>query len=522
MKHTTNSSSSSGSYRRRLTLAATIGIASALLGAAAGCGNRGGEQAKASPAPGAPGAAAAQQVSASPVRVGTSQERSVERAISVTGSVQALKTVNLAPKLSARVVSIAGREGNTVSAGQVVVQQETADLKRQVEQARANLQAAQARVAQAETTARLQVTQNDTGVRNAEEQLRSARAQLALAKKPQRTQEVAVAENNVAQAQANYDRARVDRDRYATLVKEGAVAQSVYDQYATQEQVARAALDSAKQQLAIAREGGRAETVRQSESAVAQAEQQVRLARANRQQVDVRQDEVKAARAAVAQARAALGVAQQALSDASVRSPIDGVIADRMTEPGQLASPGSPVLQIVDLSTVYFEAQVAETDLAAVRPGQPVSVRIAAFPGRTFAGRVQRIYPTGSTQSRTFVARIVVPNSGSALKPGLFARGSVVAEKRESVVVPRDAVLLTLDGDQDPNAPQTGRVFVVDDGVARERKVTLGLSTPDGLSVEVSGVEPGRQVVVSGQRALKDGDPVTVQQNSATQTAALR
>jgi RND family efflux transporter, MFP subunit len=505
---------------RRVGLAVTFGLSALLVTAGVGCGGK--QEPEASPTPPA-GQPAAR--TASPVRVAAAAQRTVERTVSATGSLQALKAVDLAPKITARVLSVAGREGEAVRVGQVVVQQETADLERQVAQAQANVQSAQARLAQAETNARLQVTQSDTGVRNAEEQLRSARAQLELARRPQRSQEVAVAENAVAQAQAQYDRARVDRERYQQLLKEGAVAQSVFDQYETQEKVAQAALKSAQEQLSIAREGGRTESVRQAQSAVAQAEQQLRLARANRQQVNVRQDEVRAARAAVAQARAALGVAQQAVADAAVRSPINGVIAERMTEPGQLAAPGAPVLRLVDLSTVYFEAQVAETDLTAVRPGQPVVVRIDAFPGRTFAGKVQRVDPTGDTRSRTFVARIVVPNEGNTLKPGLYARGNVVAERKQSVVVPRDAILLTnVDSNKpDPNAPAQGRLFVVENGVARERKVILGLTTPDGLSVEVNGVDPNATVVVSGQRSLSDGDPVTIQQApSATQQTASR
>jgi HlyD family secretion protein len=507
------------------TALAVTALATLLL---AGCGNKGGDAAKKEGGEagggGAPAAGATQDAAAvaTPVRITAAKQDIVTRTVPVTGSVSALQTVDLSAKIAGRVVSVEGREGTRVSKGEIIVQQDTSDLNNQLQQAQANLQAsqanlrtAQARLTQAETQARLQVSTSNIGVRDAEEQLRAAQAQLALAKQPQRSQEVAVAENAVKQAQANYDKAKSDRERYDNLVKEGAAAQITLDQYINQERVTKAALDSAQQQLDIAKTGGRTESIQQSQAEVARAQAAVRLAKANKGQIDVRQDDIKAARAAVAQAnatiaqnQAAIRIAQQAVADAAIRSPIDGVVATRSTEPGQMAAPGTAVMQLVALNTVFFEAQVPETNLSSIKVDQPVVVRLDAYPGKTFTGKVARIYPTGSTSSRTFNVRVNLPNDTGMLRPGLFARGEVIAERRRGTVVPKDAVI-----------SNEGKftVFVANNnGTAEQRDVKVGVQTTDTTEI-VSGVRPGEQVIVAGQNTLKDGGKIDIKTGSGAQ-----
>ncbi|MBC8135212.1 MAG: efflux RND transporter periplasmic adaptor subunit [Fibrella sp.] len=443
----------------------------------------------------------------SPVQVETARSETVLRIVPVTGSLIALQTVELLPKISARVVSLSGREGDAVRAGQVVAQLDTADLERQVEQARSNVETVRSRLSQAETNYKTQLTTSDVAIQDAQEALRGAQAQLALTRRPQRSQEVIVAENNVKQAQANFDKAKSDRVRYESLFKEGATAAITLDQYVTQEKVALASLDSAKQQLTIAREGGRTENISAQEAQVARSRQALRQAQANRANVSVRRDDIESARASLTQAQSALAVAQQAVRDASLRSPINGVIADRKIEPGQLAALGSSVAQIVALETVYFEAQINEQDVSRVRQGQTVQVKLDAYPDRTFSGKVAKVFPTGSLTGRTFFAAVRIANSGGVLRPGLFARGEIVTERRpNSITAPVEAII------RDPESETRARVFTIADGVAQEQTVTLGIPSPDGRRVEVQGVQPGSQIVVAGQRALKDGDRVTAEE----------
>lgn len=506
--------------KRYISLAALFAVTLTL---SAGCKKPGGGEASGANDKGAASAKGGDNAkpaadAATPVRVTTAKMQTVTRAVPVTGNIAALRTVALAPKITARILSVAGREGQTVKRGQVVVQQDTSDLQIQLQQSVANAEAASARLLQSQTQVRLQEAQSSAGVADAQQALNAAQAQLSLAKRPQRTQEVNVAQNAVAQAQANYDRAKADRERYESLVKEGAAAQITLDQYVTQEEVARAALNTAKQQQELARIGGREESVRNAQTAVRRAEAQLRLARANRQQNQVRRDEVVGAQAAVAQAQAQAAAVRQQIRDASIISPIDGVISARSTEPGSLASPTSAVLTIVALDSVYFEAQVPETDVSTLRQGFPVTVRADAFPNRTFTGKIARILPTANTSSRAFVVRVEIPNGGRLLRPGLYARGEVIAEQRQGIVIPKDA--LVSGGEQGGFA-----VFVAENGgKAVRRTIKVGIQTAETAEV-TSGVRNGEQVIVAGQDGLRDGAPIRVQQsgdaNAPQQAASL-
>ena len=97
------------------------------------------------------------------------------------------------------------------------------------------------------------------------------------------------------------------------------------------------------------------------------------------------------------------------------------MISKRSAEPGQLAGPSAAVLTVISLDSVFFEAQVPETDIGALRIGQTVEVSVDAFPGQKFPGRVAKIYPSGSTSSRSFVVRVAVPNRDGRLRPAMFA-----------------------------------------------------------------------------------------------------
>jgi len=166
-------------------------------------------------------------------------------------------------------------------------------------------------------------------------------------------------------------------------------------------------------------------------------------------------------------------------------------------------------LRIVNLNAIFFEARVSETEVRYVRVGQPVTVTVDAYPGKTFRGVVSRIYPVGSEGSRDFIVRVDMRNEGGLLKPQMFARGEILVDVHRNVVlIPKDA-LLTQDGKR--------VVFVVKEGVARRIVVQTGYI--NGTNAEVRGVPAGAQVVVQGQENLRDGDKVRVEQ---LQTAEAR
>ncbi len=170
-------------------------------------------------------------------------------------------------------------------------------------------------------------------------------------------------------------------------------------------------------------EGGRREDVSSAQAQVEVAEGQVRDATANAAQTRVKEKDVLAARAALAQAQAALDTARRQFSNTYIRSPLSGVVSSREADPGQVVSPGQVLANVVDLASIYLKGDVPERYLASVTPGQPVQVQIEALAGRTFPGTVTEVYPAGSTTNRNFSVRISLASEQTAIRPGMAASG---------------------------------------------------------------------------------------------------
>jgi HlyD family secretion protein len=434
------------------------------------------------------------------VVVSTAHTGSMPSIVEVSGDIKALKTALLSAKISGRVISVPRREGDRVSAGAVVVQQDTSDLSAQAQQADAALSGAQARLSQAITSAGVSGPQIESQIAQAKAGLDSAKARLRMVKAGARTQERAQAQNAVVQAKANYDNAKADLERMRSMHEQGAISPRQWDTAQTQYQLAAAQYDSAKQQLSLIEAGAREEEIESAEKAVVQAEEALHFAESNRSQKALREEDVKSAKAGVVQAKAALAYARQQLANASIRTPIAGTVSQRVTEPGQMASPGVPLIEVVALDSVYFEATVSEMDVDRVRTGQPVQVEVDALPGRKFQGTVQKILPTADPKSRQFTARIAVPNRAGDLRPGMFARGSIeVARHRNVVIIPKDALISNGTGQA---------VYILRGSAAKLAPVITRFESRE--EAEVTGVSAGEQLVVVGQDKLSDGVKVHV------------
>jgi Cu(I)/Ag(I) efflux system membrane fusion protein len=172
-------------------------------------------------------------------------------------------------------------------------------------------------------------------------------------------------------------------------------------------------------------------------------------------------------------------------------APISGVIAELGVREGMTVMPGATLFRIVDLSTVWVNAEVPEMQAAAVRPGARVEARVAAYPETTFQGRVGAILPEVNATTRTLRARIELANPGGRLKPGMFASLAFAGEQStETVLVPSEAVI------------RTGQrsVVIVDTGKGRFRATPVELGFESGGQSEIrKGLKPGDKVVLSGQ-----------------------
>jgi len=207
----------------------------------------------------------------------------------------------------------------------------------------------------------------------------------------------------------------------------------------------------------------------------------------------------------------------------AITAPADGVVIDKPAQEGVRIGPGDALYRTADLSTVWLIAQVQEQDLAAVQPGQMAKASFVAFPGRTFEGRVDFIYPTLSAETRTARVRIVIPNQDGMLRAAMYANVQIEAAGNAGAVlaVPSSAVI-------DNGVRQ---VVLIDRGEGRfePRRVQLGTHGNDWVQV-ISGVAAGDKVVVGAnflidaesnlRAALQGFSAGTGDKPQATQTGA--
>ena len=361
--------------------------------------------------------------------------RDLPRFVEATGSLAADEQTDVAPTVGGRVVSVGVDLGSYVQKGQVIAQLDAGDARLRLDQARAALAQANSAVAQAEARIGLAPGQRFDPARVAE-----ARA-----------------------ARAAYDLAEKNLRRYEQLLESGDVARAAYDQQ-------RAQRDQLREQY---------------QAALTQANQSYAA--------------VQTARAAARAAQVAVEQAQKGVRDVTVYSPISGYVADRPADVGEFVSTGSKIATVVRTNPLRVRIDIPEQAISAVRPGQGVSVSVSTYPDRSFSGRVARVSPNVSQQSRTLVVEAEVENGQNLLKPGQFATVRVLLpESDPAVLVPARAV--RSDG-------TTARVFVIRDGVAHERLVATGRR--DGDLIEVRGnVSADEPVATSNVERLAEGVPV--------------
>lgn len=465
------------------------------------------------------------------VSVAKAERRTIIKQLDVTGSLVAQNDVMVGARTGGKLASVHVREGDQVAAGQIVAAMDAVDFQAQIESAQANVAAALTRQAQAEALAeqaRNQQSQAETnldltdkstaaGLAVARAALASAEQSLAVVRSGARPQEREQAAQQVQAAKANLDKLRSDLKRMEELQRDGAISPSQLDQVRAAHDAAEAAYRVAQEGLSLIKEGARREDVRRAELAVEQAQEGLKKAQADRALVDVRRTDVanarvaaesarkgvEAAAQATRQARAALTLAKNALNNAYVRSPVAGFVAARLAEPGQQVGGGSPILRIVAPGSVYFQAALPESQYAEVRTGQTVEVTVDAVPGARYAGRVSKVLPVASSAARSFTLRVDFQGNGR-LRPQMFARGKIIVGTHVgATVIPKSAVIFG-------GASGDDSVFVVGtDNKAAKRTVKIGYSDPASVEV-LSGLQVGAEVIVAGQNALQDGDPITI------------
>ena len=413
MVFNTKSNSRSARRGRRATGVSLICL---LVAAAAGSACKSGYPVAAKNAPGEP-------KEARQVKVARVTEVPMERAVTVTGTLAAYDQATVSAKVPGRVLTISVDLGSVVKQSQMIAQLDPQDYKLRLQQAEAALAQARARVGLSPDGKDDRINPEETGT--------------------------------VRQARAVWDDAKLKRERAASLLTQGVIAQ--------------AQLDTADSDLKVA--------MSRYQDAI---------------------EEIRNRQALVGQRRSELEIARQQLADCVIYAPFDGVVQEKRASVGEYLAPGAPVVNVVRVDPLRLRAEVPEREARNVISGQPVRLTVEGDPN-VYTGRIVRLSPTITAQNRILIVEAEVRNNGS-LRPGSFARADIVADdKSVAPAVPTNAIVSFAGID---------KVITIQDGKALEKPITTGRQSGEWTEI-LSGVKAGETVIVNPGN-LQSGQPVTV------------
>jgi RND family efflux transporter MFP subunit len=402
--------------------------------------------------------------------------RDVPSYFEATGTLASDAQTDVAPTVAGRIVEVNFDVGSYVNKGDVLVRLDPRDAQIRLEQAES--QANQSRA---------QVEQARAGVRQAEAQVEQARANMR-----QQQIRLGLSEgynfdinkfSQVISVRAQLELAEKELRRAEKLLETGDVSRGFYDQRLSQRNQLLGQLEEAKSNAAVA-----VKAIQTAMEAVKTAQAQVGIAQAN----------VASAQAAYNTALTNIDQAKKFVSDTAIYAPISGYISERVADLGEYTNPNAPntkIATIMRTSILRLRVDVPEQNISKVSAGQGVSLKVAAYPDRNFAGTITRILPAVNVTSRTLTVEAEVESQG-LLKPGLFATARIAQSKAEPTILVPQAAVRTDGG--------VTKVFVIQDGRAVEKLVQLGDTENDLIQIK-QGLTENEKVAVSNVEQLYDG-----------------
>ena len=396
----------------------------------------------------------AKTISAAPVRVETGAASAGESVLSASGYVVAHHKIAVGAKVMGRVAWIGVEKGDTVQSGQTLVRLENSEFVAQVNQAKANLAAAQAQLDRLRTGSR------------PEEKLKDKAA--------------------VMQAEANLKNAEAEYQRTDALFRSGVASKAEYDRALAQRDSAMASVQSARQSSTMT-------------------------------DIGPRKEEITAAAATVNQMKAALDYANTQLAATEIKAPVTGTVLARSVEPGEMVSPSAfggsgartSVVDLADLTDLQVELDISQTEFARLKPSQRAEIIPEAYPNLRFTGFIEEIAPEANRAKSTVQIKVKVENPNEQLRPEMNARVNFLSDAPAPsdskpvarVLVPKAAVV---------KADNSSHVFVVKGNKVEQRTIRTGDEQGDAYVV-LDGLSGNETVAIAGVDKLRDGDRVKVQ-----------
>ena len=376
-----------------------------------------------------------------------------ETILTATGYIVAAHKIEVASKVVGRVLSIGVEKGDKVKAGQVLVRLESDEYQAQLRQQKG--------------------------------QLANLEAKLAELRNGSRPEEIAKARADHDEAGADLENAKVSLERTRQLSTDGVVSKQ--------------ALDDANAKYSSA------------ESKVLSLQRTLDL-----QMLGPRREEIAQVEGQIEQARGALQYAQTELDNTVIKAPVDGTILDRNVEKGEFVTNGfvgekgakGYLVTMADLNDLQVELDINQAEFPKLSATQKGIVTTDAYPDRKYQGVLKEVSPEADRAKATVQVKVQVSNPDSYLRPDMNATVSFYNDPKpgaDAAAQPKVAILIPA------AAVQNGAVFVVLDGRARRRAITVGPASERGVTVS-SGLVGGEDLITNPPADMKDGQRVQVAQ----------
>lgn len=218
--------------------------------------------------------------------------------------------------------------------------------------------------------------------------------------------------------------------------------------------------------------------------------------------LDLAKAKEKADRGLLEGAKTSLKIAQRDLRESTIRSPINGTLAERLVDLGTTVSPLMKVASVVDIIKIRIRIGVSEKEIHKIKKGQEVKVYLDAFPNEEYPGTVFSVGMKASETTLTFPVEVaIVNNREPMLKPGMVARLKIQTGNHSQVIVIPQEVIINEEGES--------FVFVARDGIAHKSKITIG-TTIDSQVIVKGGLSPGDLLITVGSRIISEGTKITI------------
>jgi membrane fusion protein (multidrug efflux system) len=340
----------------------------------------------------------------------------------------------IAPRVGGTVQRVSVADNQVVEAGTVLVEIDPRDYQIAVDKAKAELADAEAAAIAAQSNVPITSASTESGVSSAQSSIEQAKSAVETGSKEVEAARarLTAAQSRLRELEANATRTRRDVERLKGLLAKDEVSQQQYDAAVAAADAQMAGTDTARAQIAEAEAGVRVAESRQGQMRAGeqQAHAALRAAQTGPEQVTAMRARASSAQARVEQAKASLAQAELNLQHTTIKAPARGVVSRKSVNVGQVVQPGQPLMSLVQTDEVWITANFKETQLSEMRPDQRVIVKVDAYGGQTFEGKIDSI--AAATGARF------------SLLPPENATGNFVK------VVQRVPVKIVLNGGQDP------------------------------------------------------------------------